>query len=120
MSDLAEQFYNAWVATFNNRPHKLVCTWHVDRAWRENLKQVKDREMQATVYHNLRVLLEETDQKKFELLLNETMEQLKKSSTTASFGDYFQAHYAKNKDQWAACYRKKGFCEHQHVCGSFP
>ena len=55
MSDLAEQFYNAWVATFNTS-HKLVCTWHVDHAWRENLKQLKDSELQAIVYHNLRVL----------------------------------------------------------------
>lgn len=65
MSDLAEQFYTAWVAIFRKKnPHKLVCAWHVDRAWRENLKALKDSELQATVYHNLRVLLEETDQHK--------------------------------------------------------
>ena len=81
----------------------------MDRAWRENLKLVKDSEMQATVYHNLRLLLEETDQSKFELLLHETVKQLKKSSSTASFGDYFQTHYAKNKKRWAACYRKEAF-----------
>ena len=78
MSDLAEQFYNAWVATFENAPHKLVRTWHVDCAWRENLRQLKDSELQATVYHNLRVLLEETDCHKFELLLKETLTQLNK------------------------------------------
>ena len=37
MSDLAEQFYTAWVAMFANSPTKLVCVWHVDRAWRENI-----------------------------------------------------------------------------------
>jgi len=26
MSDLAEQFSNAWVATFGSKPQKLVCT----------------------------------------------------------------------------------------------
>ena len=108
-SDLAEQFYTAWVTTFNNTPHKLVCTWHVDRAWRENLRQLKDSELQATVYHNLRVLLEETDCHKFELLLGETVKQLNQSSTTANFGKYFQTYYATNKEQWAACYRKEAF-----------
>ena len=49
MSDLAEQFYTAWVAIFRIKPHKLVYVWHVDRAWRENLKE---SELQATVYHN--------------------------------------------------------------------
>ena len=106
MSDLAEQFYNAWVATFNTS-HKLVCTWHVDHAWRENLKQLKDSELQAIVYHNLRVLLEETDCHKFEQLLHETVKQLNKSSLTADFGKYFQTYYAINKEQWAACYRKE-------------
>ena len=39
----------------------------IDHMWKKNFKQVKDREMQVTVYHNLRVLLEATDQQKFEL-----------------------------------------------------
>ena len=68
MSDLAEQFYNAWVVVFGISPQKLV---HVDRAWRENLKQLKNSELEALVYHNLRVLLEESDEGKFELLLDQ-------------------------------------------------
>ena len=50
MSDLAKQFYKAWVVTFENKP---VCTWHIDRAWRENLRQF------STVYQILRTVLEE-------------------------------------------------------------
>ena len=63
MSDLADQYYSAWVPTFNCNPplQKLLCTWHVDRAWRENLKMISDNNLKITVYHNLRVLLEETD-----------------------------------------------------------
>lgn len=39
MSDMAPQFYNAWVAVIGNpRPIKVVCTWHVDKAWKEELK----------------------------------------------------------------------------------
>ena len=109
MSDLAEQFYTAWVASFNNKPHKLVCIWHLDRAWRENLKQLNNSALEATVYHNLRVLLEETDKNKFEALLNETITELSKSSDTASFAKYFATHYAHNKEQWAACYRMDAF-----------
>lgn len=61
MSDDAEQFYSAWVRVFGGHPHKLLCAWHVDRSWRENLKHIADRETQVQVYHNLRLLLEETD-----------------------------------------------------------
>ena len=106
MSDLAEQFYTAWVASFGNRPRKLVCTWHVDRAWRENIRQLNDSQLQLTVYHSLRLLLEETDKQKFELLLKQTLEQLKKCSHTKDFARYFDTYYATRKKQWAACYRR--------------
>ena len=40
MSDIAPQFFNAWVAIMGEpRPKKLVCTWHVDKAWRTELKK---------------------------------------------------------------------------------
>lgn len=109
MSDLAEQFYTAWIGSFKSRPKKLVCVWHVDRAWRENIRQLKDKELEATVYHNLRLLLEETDQKQFEVLLKHTLKEFKKSSTTVNFGKYFETHYASKKEQWAACYRRDAF-----------
>ena len=94
------------MVTFGNRPHKLVCTWHVDHAWRENLHQLKDNELKSNVYHNLRVLLEQQDKDRFEILLDLTLNELFKSSFTASFVKYFEIHYAKNKEQWVTCYRK--------------
>ena len=59
-SDLADQYYSAWVTTLNCSPppQKLLCTCHVDRAWRENLKKISDNNLKITVYHNFRVLLE--------------------------------------------------------------
>lgn len=105
MSDMAEQYYTAWVASFKNNPKKLLCTWHLDRAWRENLRLLQSRDLEAAVYHNLRVLLEESDRKKFEFLLHETIEQLTKSEATLKFAKYFITHYAHTKEQWATCYR---------------
>ena len=37
MSDMADQYHLAWVSVFDDSPQKLVCTWHVDRAWRGGL-----------------------------------------------------------------------------------
>ena len=37
------------------------------------IKQLRNRELEATLYHNLRVLLEETDRIKFEDLLSQTL-----------------------------------------------
>ena len=66
---------------FGPVPNKLLCTWHVDRAWRENLPLVKDKD--THVYHNLRMLMEEPDVHKFETLLTKTKQQLQTLATTS-------------------------------------
>lgn len=40
MSDMADEFYNAWSKVMGPTDHQLFCTWHVDRAWRQNLPRV--------------------------------------------------------------------------------
>ena len=69
---MAEQYYLAWVSVFDSTPRKLLCTWHVDRAWRGALQQhVTGVGKQVAVYSKLRVLLEETDKARFTSLLGE-------------------------------------------------
>ena len=65
MSDDAEQFYNVWKSVFDEVNNKLVCTWHVDRAWCEKLSLIKDKQTQVAVYYNLGVLLEKKQIQKF-------------------------------------------------------
>ena len=103
MTDDAEQYFKAWVAVFGMGPCKLLCTWHVDRAWR---KVLNDKETAALVYHNIRLLMEESNVTSFLSMLKETLAQLIESPATAMFGSYFEVHYAKRCEEWAACYRK--------------
>ncbi len=105
MTDDADQFYSAWVGVFGMGPKKLLCTWHVDR-WRGHLNTVRDIQLSQTLYHNLRVLLEETNITRFEQLLEDTRKQLKSTKKTEVFSKYFEAYYATRKCQWAICYRK--------------
>lgn len=108
MTDDAEQFYKAWVTVFGDGPQKLLCTWHVDRAWRGAIQnKIQDKEVAALVYHNVRILMEEINVDEFEKLLHETVEQLKTSNKTKEFESYFTKYYVCRKEQWAACYRKK-------------
>lgn len=106
MTDDAEQYYSAWVAVFGMGPHKLLCTWHVDRAWRGAVNGIKDKEMAALVYHNLRVLMEESDINKFKTLLKKTIKQLSDSPATINFCKYFSTYYVKRMEEWAVCFRK--------------
>ena len=72
MSDHAEQFYNAWISVFKGKPHKLMCTWHIDKAWRKKLTElVPSKEGRVSIYHYLRVIMEKTDTGNFELLLQQ-------------------------------------------------
>ena len=111
MTDDAEQFYTAWCSTFkcSPQPQKLLCTWHVDRAWRGHLKSIKDKELAQKIYQNLRVLLEECNEAMFETMLKDTQQQLSLSAETKDFFEYFDKYYVKRKQQWAGCYRKSSF-----------
>ena len=72
LSDCAEQYYTAWVGVFEGRPEKLLCMWHVDRAWRKKLNEVvPSQEQRVNIYHHLLVLLEETDVSRFNALLQQ-------------------------------------------------
>ena len=42
MTDIAEQYFSAWVAVFGLEPCKLLCIWHVNRTWRGAIKSIND------------------------------------------------------------------------------
>src|SRR5207244_3042667 len=66
MSDDAAAFINAWVAVMSEPEKRLLCSWHVDKIWRLNLKKVQGgKENQTLVYKAIRMLLEEADVEKF-------------------------------------------------------
>ena len=94
MTGDAKQFYTAWVTVFGQGPQKLLCTWHVDRAWRGAFKnKIEDKGLAALVYQNLRILMDEKNVDVFEELLQKTVEQLKFSSETKEFEKYLSKFY---------------------------
>jgi MULE transposase domain len=63
MSDMAPQFLNAWRSVMGSCPHRLFCTWHVDKSFRENSSKFirNDSERSSWVYKQLRTLMDERD-----------------------------------------------------------
>lgn len=54
-------FYNASVATMGPVEHRLLCTWHVDKNWRQNLSKISgESEKKSFVYKTLKILLQTT------------------------------------------------------------
>ena len=66
MSDTTSQFYAFALVNEVSLIH-LICTWHVNKVWREELRQkVSSTEIQSDVYRYLRAVLEQTDRNVFE------------------------------------------------------
>ena len=83
---------------------KLLCAWHVDRAWRNAIKEhVATKEMRLEVYNNLRVLLMENEESAFRALLEQFLSCL--DSHKKYFYIYFKANYCNHLEQWASCFR---------------
>ena len=108
MSDDVEQFYSAWIATFDGKPRKLSCNWHVDRVWRRSISNfIKTEEDQVSIYHTLRVLMEEMEEQKFYSLLESFLSSIQSDKAFEKCSDYFDAKYGRRYEQWAFCYRKR-------------
>jgi len=107
MSDDDKSFYNAWCEVMGPVPHRLLCTWHVDKNWREKLKErISIPEKRAAVYKALRVLLQEVDVQVFQTLLRGFLIEIMEDDDTKLFGDYFKSNYACRTETWAYCYRR--------------
>lgn len=52
MSDDAVQYWNAWKSVFGKKYNKkLLCSWHVDRSWRNALtRHIEDSSARAELY----------------------------------------------------------------------
>nr|XP_047133867.1 uncharacterized protein LOC124812015 isoform X2 [Hydra vulgaris] len=106
MSDLASQYYEAFCDVYLCAPLKFWCTWHVDKAWREELhKKVHNLEMEADIYKQIRFVLQLSDKNLFDDYLNSLMGYLQSSVLTQMFAEYFEKYWVNNKHIWAFCYR---------------
>lgn len=102
MTDDAPQYHNAWCAVFGVTK-KLLCTWHVDRAWRKNIRElIPQAETQVEVYHMLRTLLQLLNTEEFDVASTNFLQFCR--SQCPKFVDYFE-RYVCRASEWAYCYR---------------
>lgn len=108
MTDDDPAFYNGWRAVMGDVDHRLLCSWHVDQAWRKQIqaKIVGSLERKTAVYKSLKVLQHEPNVDEFESILLGVCEELGKDKNTKEFGHYFQTNYVNRKEQWAYCHRR--------------
>jgi len=81
---------------------RLLCTWHIDRAWRTNLPSIKgNSELEEVVYKTLRPLMEISSKDEFSAQLQAFLDTGTESDSTADFAKYFEETYAHHPEMWA-------------------
>lgn len=106
MTDIVSTFYSAWSCIMGPAEHQLFCSWHVDRAWQQNLSKIRDANKRNEVYKVIKFLQQNTHTDDFDKVLKNTIAQLMSDVDTKNFGTYFQNNYASNFKKWAYCFRK--------------
>ena len=106
MTDDAEAYHNAWCQVMGQPAHRLLCTWHIDRAWRKNLGKIHgDSLLKATIYKTLRALLEVKERAVFEDKMRSFLQCATEDDRTRDFAQYFDKQYATRPQVWAYCFR---------------
>lgn len=107
MSDSAPQFYNAFCDVNECTPLQLFYTWHVDKRWKEQLREkIGNLDVYKEVYKRLRTVLEEPNCSIFENRVAVLKEHLLQANVTKDFGRYFESFWMSKTRSWAYCYRK--------------
>ena len=106
MTDDTEVYSNAWNAVMGKPAHRLLCTWHIDRDWRKNLKCVKgDSDFKAVIYKTVRSLMELTDADVFKEKAEQFFSAGMEDERTVEFTEYFWREYVARPELWEYCHR---------------
>ena len=105
MSDDTEQYFTVWSDIFgSSQTKKILCAWHIDRAWRKALNQhIPSQDDRVQIYHQLRMLLTETNESEFRVMLQAFLTYSEKYHF--NFYKYFSTYYCKRVEEWGSCYR---------------
>ena len=104
MSDNTEQYFTAWSDIFgSSQTKKILCAWHIDRAWRKSLNQYIPSQDDRVQIYQLRMLLTETNESEFRVMLQAFLTYSEKYHF--NFYKYFSTYYCKRVEQWGSCYR---------------
>lgn len=115
----APQFYEAFKDANLCHPKWFWCTWHVDKAWKNEMRSIKDLHVQKLVYQSARSLLEQLDESIFMNDLDIFLAKLKSSEATKQFYTYFEREWRFHASNWAYWSRKGSGINTNMLCEAF-
>lgn len=103
VTSMQQSCYESWRRIMATPGQRLYCTWHVNQAWLEQLKQVTNKEKQYKLKQKLYDLRLEAYRVPFAEKLQAFLADV--DEETRGFVDYFKRRFAGTAAYWANCYR---------------
>ncbi|XP_037514529.1 uncharacterized protein LOC119390894 isoform X2 [Rhipicephalus sanguineus] len=104
-------FYNAWSEVMGRPKHRLLCTWHVRKNWRDTVnKHIQNKKLKASVYREFQKVMDTPDSAAFQLFLDNFLVwcDLKAETQPAMLNVKYcvENNYAYHRHAWAAYFRR--------------
>ncbi|XP_065910037.1 uncharacterized protein [Dysidea avara] len=104
MTDDDNVGWKAAQVVFGQGLHHLLCRWHLDRSWRNNVRSKVSQPNQLDIYQTLCIMESELDEEEFKRMICSFVQHWEKKETV--FIKYFQENYLNRCEKWARCFRK--------------
>nr|XP_037276048.1 uncharacterized protein LOC119168836 [Rhipicephalus microplus] len=107
----ASSFYNAWTEVMGCPEHRVLCTWHVRKTWRQTLNQhTQNKKLKASVYREFQKVMDNPYERVFQLDLKNFLAWCDlKAETQPAIRDIkhqVEYNYAYHRNAWAAYFRR--------------
>ncbi|XP_049955014.1 uncharacterized protein LOC126471003 [Schistocerca serialis cubense] len=91
-------------------------TWHVNRAWTNNINsKVLHNDQRTEVYKLVKTLIQVRDVAIFEESLQKALQKLCSDTDTSKFSCYLSTYYEKYVNCWAYCHMQAGLNTNMHL-----
>lgn len=106
MSDDDKVYYKAWCTVMGKPAHKLLCTWHVYKAWEAQLKKkVGTKESKPMLAELLNLKTNILGEREFLKRWMELKKEWEGTEDKKRVVEYLEKYYMNRAETWANCYR---------------
>ncbi|KAL1430407.1 hypothetical protein MTO96_015004 [Rhipicephalus appendiculatus] len=107
----ASSFYNAWSEVMGRPRHRLLCTWHVRKTWRETVNNhIKNKKLKASVYKEFQKVMDTPYEGACQLFLDNFLVWCDlKAETEPAILDVkrcVENNYTHHRNAWALYFRR--------------
>uniref|UniRef100_A0A6P7GR01 Uncharacterized protein LOC114345728 n=1 Tax=Diabrotica virgifera virgifera TaxID=50390 RepID=A0A6P7GR01_DIAVI len=92
-TDITNVYYTAWVSVMGSVSLHLYCSWHIDRAWQQNLRKVNSTEEKNWVYKTLKYIQTLPNENAFVTEYFSFLTKLSSKDSTQQMYNYLKTYY---------------------------